>query len=221
MTERTLSPARAKAFYDRFGRKQDAQAFYEDAALDELVSHASLGTARTVFELGCGTGRLAVTLLRERLPEAAAYFAADLSTTMVRLAAERVRPFADRSVVLQIAGGRGFLPLADTSADRFVSTYVLDLLDEAAAAAVVTEAHRLLVPGGKLCVVGITPGRTVPSRLVMAAWALVQRISPAAVGGCRPIESVRLLPPSRWQIDHHQVVTSYGIASEVVVASKL
>jgi len=34
---RTLSHQQAKAFYDRFGAKQDSQAFYEDRAVQELV----------------------------------------------------------------------------------------------------------------------------------------------------------------------------------------
>ena len=33
-----LSRDEAKAFYDRFGAKQDSQGFYEDRALEDLVS---------------------------------------------------------------------------------------------------------------------------------------------------------------------------------------
>jgi hypothetical protein len=52
---KTLSHHEAKAFYDRFGARQDGQAFYEDGALQELVRHARFAHAREVVEFGCGT----------------------------------------------------------------------------------------------------------------------------------------------------------------------
>jgi hypothetical protein len=34
---RTLSHQQAKALYDRFGKKQDSQSFYEDIAINALI----------------------------------------------------------------------------------------------------------------------------------------------------------------------------------------
>ncbi|MEJ2728573.1 MAG: hypothetical protein P8185_08685 [Deltaproteobacteria bacterium] len=45
-----LTRSQARIFYDRFGKKQDTQAFYEDAALDDLIAHAE-----RVFEFGCSS----------------------------------------------------------------------------------------------------------------------------------------------------------------------
>jgi predicted RNA methylase len=45
-------------------------AFYEDVALD-----AAFDQVQMVFELGCGTGRLAFRLLMEHLPPTASYLA--------------------------------------------------------------------------------------------------------------------------------------------------
>ena len=58
-----LKHSAARAFYDRFGKKQDCQSFYEDPALDELIAHASFEDARSVFEFGCGTGKFAARIL--------------------------------------------------------------------------------------------------------------------------------------------------------------
>ena len=55
--DRTLDLEQARAFYDRFGARQDRQAFYEDA----------FERARGVPEFGCGTGRFAEVLVAERL----------------------------------------------------------------------------------------------------------------------------------------------------------
>ena len=89
----------AKAFYNRFGAKQDSQGFYEDAALAELVEHADFDEAEAVFEFGCGTGRFAEGLLEHHLPLTASYRGVDLSETMVGLARARVERFEDRAEV--------------------------------------------------------------------------------------------------------------------------
>lgn len=58
--------ADAKRFYDRFGAKQDLQ-FYEHAALDNLIANSNFEHASSVFEIGCGTGRLAKNLFEKHL----------------------------------------------------------------------------------------------------------------------------------------------------------
>jgi ubiquinone/menaquinone biosynthesis C-methylase UbiE len=82
---RTLTTAQAKAFYDRFGARQDAQSFYEDRAIDVLVVHGVFSTATSVFEFGCGTGRFAKRLLAQALPPEARYMGVDVSSAMVCL----------------------------------------------------------------------------------------------------------------------------------------
>jgi hypothetical protein len=62
-TDRMLSHEQAQAFYERFGKKQDWQRFFEDAAVADLIEHLALAQANSVIEFGCGTGRLAESLL--------------------------------------------------------------------------------------------------------------------------------------------------------------
>ena len=205
----TLSPTAAKAYYDRFGAKQDAQGFYEDAALERLVDAISPTDAAAVFELGCGTGRFAESLLRERLPPTTRYYAADLSSTMVALSRVRLRPFASRALVLQ-TGATFELPIRHASVDRFVSTYVLDILSPAETRKLLAEARRILRPGGRLGLVSITAGTTVSSTLVMRLWRGVHRLSPRLVGGCRPIELGSALPSSDWRVEHRSVLVRWG-----------
>jgi SAM-dependent methyltransferase len=86
----TLKPSEARSYYDRFGKKQDSQGFYEEPALDDLLAHARFGEAQKVFEFGCGTGRFGARLLAEYLPSSATYLGCDLSQTMIGLATERL-----------------------------------------------------------------------------------------------------------------------------------
>lgn len=215
----TFPPSEARRFYDRFGARQDRQLFYEAPALAVLLAHGDFAHARSVFEFGCGTGRLARELLDEHLPAAATYQGIDLSATMVALASERLAPFAARATVSRTSGDT-VLSCASGSVDRLLSTYVLDLLDEARIGSLLDEAHRVLVPAGLLCLAGITPGATRRSRVVMHGWNALFRLRPALVGGCRPLRVAGLVDPVRWQIEHREVVVAWGIASEVLVARR-
>jgi ubiquinone/menaquinone biosynthesis C-methylase UbiE len=213
-----LTPSQAKSFYDRFGNKQDAQAFYEDAALDDLVAHGVFETAGRVFEFGCGTGRFAYRLLTTNLSPTATYLGTDLSRTMIDISEQRLSTYAERAKVVQSDGSISF-PLPDHSVDRVVSTYVLDLLSEIDIQQSISEAYRVLIPGGKLCFVSLTHGVTFASRVVSALWSQLFRLHAPAVGGCRPIQLETLFNQRVWTIHYHHVVTQFGVPSEVLIAS--
>lgn len=219
-TGRLLSRTEARTFYDRFGSRQDRQGWYENAALDAVVALGAFGTSRSVFELGCGTGRFAARLLAAELPPEARYDALELSPVMARLAEDRLRAFAPRAQVRRYDGGTP-LPGTDAFYDRFLATYVLDLLSEPEIALVLGEARRLLRPGGLLCLAGLTHGVTPLSRLASGLWRLVHRTNPAWVGGCRPLRVAPLLASSLWRLRHNRTVVARGIASEVLIAERL
>lgn len=214
-----FGPDEAKRFYDRFGSLQDAQV-YERTALKRLVTAADFDHASAVFEFGCGTGRLAAQLLEDHLPEAARYVGVDISSTMIGIASRRLARWSERTTVSQV-DGTGSLPSADGSFDRFVATYVLDLLPDAAIANVLREAHRLLIRDGKLCVITSTAGTGPISHLISAAWMRLYRINPSLVGGCRSLQRRSWLDEGDWSVEHAEVVSSWGIASEIVIARPL
>lgn len=215
----TLSPQEAKRFYDRFGRKQDSQSFYEQKALDELVSHAAFEEAESVVEIGCGTGKLAARMLVEALPPSASYLGLELSSTMARLSRERMAPFGDRARCEEVDGTLPF-PVADASCDRFVACYVFDLLSQEDIRGTLDEAWRCLRPGGLLCVAGLTPGTTTASRLVSRSWAAIHRLRPSLVGGCRPIQLTAFLAEGQWTVVHRRDVVQFGVTSELLIAGK-
>ncbi|MEJ2087308.1 MAG: class I SAM-dependent methyltransferase, partial [Gammaproteobacteria bacterium] len=168
------------------------------------------------IELGCGTGRLAARLLGQYLPASASYVGVDISSTMVRLATERVAPWADRATI-HLTGGEPVYSRYGGPFDRFVSTYVFDLLSDEDIAAVLAAAHECLENGGRLCVAGLTEGSGL-SAITTKAWHLVRRIRPALVGGCRPLLLARHLPEDQWRIVFRQVVVNAMVPSEVLIA---
>jgi SAM-dependent methyltransferase len=212
-----LDQDRLRRFYDRMGAGQDSQGFYEDPALDALVRAGEFGAAGSVLEIGCGTGKFAARLLREELPEGARYLGTDMSGRMVELARARIAPWAGRARVEASDGG--FDPEAwDGPFDRVVLTYVFDLMDEDRIAAALGAIHGALAPGGRLCACGLTRGTGPVSRGASGLWSAIHRAAPYLVGGCRPLVLAELLPPRDWRVVHREVVVSWAIPSEVLVA---
>lgn len=185
-----------------------------------MVSLGDLAAAGAIFELGCGTGRLARRLLAEELPPQATYLATDISPRMAGIAGERLARWPERSRVAVLDPAAGQLPGGVGAFDRFIATYVFDLLDQVEARRLLAEAARLLSEDGLLCLVGITPGHRGPSRLVMGAWSRIAARFPRAVGGCRPIDARSLLDPGQWTVRADETVTRWGVSSQVVVAGR-
>ncbi len=211
--------AAIRGYYDRIGRGQDSQRFYEDRATNRLLELGEFGTARSVVELGCGTGRHARKLLGHHLPSSATYRGFELSARMTIIASGRLRQWAGRASAERIAGEPP-LPIVDGGADRFIANYVLDLMTPADARDWLAEAHRVLEADGLLGLVSITPGRGRVSGLVSDTWTRIWRRRPMLVGGCRPIELLHLLDEQSWTVAHREVVTTWAVSSEVVLARR-
>ena len=215
----TLSHQEARQTYDRIGSRQDSQRFYEDLATSRVLQYGDFTSAESVFEFGCGTGRFALRLFDEYLPDTAHYRGLEVSPRMVRLARTCLVRYSSRAEVILTEGD----PPVDESADaydRFISNYVFDLLSHEDIRAVLREAHRMLRPNGLLCLSGISSGTGFVSRIVMGMVSWIQSVRPSLVGGCRPVDLLPFLSKSEWQVQHHSKVVAFGISSEVLVAKR-
>lgn len=215
---RFLTPQQASRVYDRIGSFQDWQ-FYEGKPVRELVRLGSFHSAKAVFEFGCGTGAFAKMLLMTQLPPDSRYVGVDVSPRMIQLATSRLARWAGRAEVT-LSNGSPQLGEPDGTFDRFVSNYVFDLLAPQFAANLIGEAYRILRPGGKLCLVSASRGRSGLSRTLTKLWETVWQRKPEWVGGCRPIDLRQIVPAEKWTIEHHESVVSLAITSELLVASR-
>lgn len=215
-----LNREQVRAYYDRLGGKLDTQRFYEDPAIRKLLAHGRFESAKSVFELGCGTGRFVHELLSDHLPVTSTYRGCDLSPEMVRLTEEKISGFGER-VQIHLTDGSLSFDVPDASIDRFVANYVLDLLPHEDIEIAVREAYRMLEPGGYLCLVSLSYSPRPLSRLITAAWKGVHRLRPGLVGGCRPLHLEEFVSPRYWETLHHKVVVALGMPSEVLIAGKL
>jgi ubiquinone/menaquinone biosynthesis C-methylase UbiE len=116
-----------------------------------LTDQAGLGPGRRVLEIGCGTGNLA--LLAKRLHPQAEITGLDPDPQAL---ARARRKAASHGLALRLDQGfAGALPYADASFDRVLSSFMLHHLDEAERRRALSEAARVLKPGGSLHVVDI------------------------------------------------------------------
>jgi len=215
----TLTSDEAWRYYERFAVKQDRQGWYEDAALDWLVEHGNFEQANSVLEVGCGTGRFAARLIDGHLPGHALYLGLDISTRMLAIACEKLAGSGARLLQCDVTMA---LPVRDASADRLIVAYVLDLLSEAEARALVGEASRVLVPGGLLCLASLA--RSPSGGLAWVSswlWTMAQRLAPLRVGGCRPIDLAGMLEANVWHIEERTTVRPWSVASDALVARRL
>jgi len=215
----TLTHSQARDFYDGFGKRQDAQ-FYEEVAIRQLMEQANFEHAECIFEFGCGTGRFAAEILADVATDSVTYKAIDISSTMVALAQMRMAQYGARAQV-DTSDGKPVIREENEAFDRFVSNYVLDLLDRDDIAAVLNEAHRILKPGGLICLISLAHGNSVVGRLVESVWSWLYRIRPSLVGGCRPIQLGEFVGSPNWRVMHLDSVSSFGITSEILVAERL
>jgi len=206
-----------KRFYDRLGTRLDSQAFYEQSGLDVLIRYGHFESAHAVFEYGCGTGRLAKQLLQEYLPSDCHYTAIDISDNMIATTCKRLERWKERTCI-EVSTGSVVLDYDDDSFDRFVCTYVVDLLSDDDAFKLIEEARRVLRPDGLLCLVSIRPGDTWFSKMVMRVWHLIYKLNPILTGGCRPISLLVFIPEKKWDIINYQLISRYGVAIEIVIA---
>ena len=242
---RVISRTEALAVYDSNARtpkvSNDAESGYGGPASDALARLGGLDDDRELFivEYGCGRGALARALLRSRSEagKRTRFIALDQSAEMAARASENLAEFIERGVarVAVVPDGEPSAALAllteaerERGFDRFLSTYVLDLLGDDDIARVLRLARAVLRrDSGALCVAGITYG--VWAMPITVYWALrweAKRLwRPRDMGGCRPQDLARdHVLAGEWRVRAREIVLPRArpwMCSEVLVAEPL
>lgn len=203
-------------FFERGARGYDLQLPLERSALRLAAAMAGPLDGRVV-DLAAGTGALAAALVRRR-SGLQSLTLVDGSPAMLRRARARLDPVAPppRFIVADVRA----VPLPEGCADLVTMGYLLHLLDLPSRARALTEAHRLLRPGGRLVVVvhGSPQGWAGP--VYHAGWRLVRRVTPRGVVGHGPLaDAARIVADAGFDVRASRRVP--GVYwSEVVAADR-
>ena len=212
--EDTISTEAARCFYDQLGASHDAGARFERAAKAAGLTRLQLEPGLHVLNVGIGTGKEQQRIQQQIRPDGAAV-GIDLAPAMLGLARDRLP--TPGSHLLCEADAR-HLPFPPAAFDRVFSSYMLDLIPLADIVPILREIRRVLRPDGRFVGVSLTEGVSLSSRALVGAWKAFYRISPYALGGCRPVRLTYPLLKAGFARVEREVVVQLGMPSEVVVA---
>ncbi len=212
MSEKALSPERARRIYDRIGRVYGLAESFGGRAKEMVLQGLSPEPGMRLIDVGAGTGRDLLRLQRAVTP-GGRVIAVDVSMVMLRLTRAR-----SKAPVCQADARR--LPFAHETFDGLCCTYVLDLLPQGDIPLALEAFRRVLKPGGRLALASMTEGVTTLSRALISGWKTVYRLSPALCAGCRPLRLAPVVRAAGFEILTREVLVEFGFPSEVVVAAR-
>ena len=149
------------------------------ALAERVVAQATIGPEDVVVDLGAGTGLVALQVAGQ----AGFVTAVDRSPAMLaRLQAEaRLRGIAN---VATVTADIRSLPVPDESASVVVSNYAFHHLDHAGKELALSEARRVLKPGGRLVIADMMFGLSLGKRdreIIASKLVAIGRRGPAGI----------------------------------------
>ncbi len=105
-------------------------------------------------------------------------------------------------------------PFTPECFDVIVNCYMLDLLPESDIQKVLQEFRRILKPTGRLILLVMARQNWLIQRLWMALYSL----SPALVGGCRPVPLSSYLTTRAWRTERGEQISQSGFLSQLILA---
>lgn len=134
------------------------------------VRHAGLVPGEVVLDLGCGGG-IDTILAARKVGPTGRVIGLDLLDEMAARAGSSARAAGVDAWVEVRTGEMEAIPLGDHSVDVVVSNGVINLSPRKSRA--LAEIHRVLRPGGRLCVADLTVDDELPTEVLTndAAWA--------------------------------------------------
>ena len=204
----------ARRFYDRISRVYDLFTIaFERKYAERALERLSIREGEIALEIGFGTGHCLRRIARSVGPTGETH-GIDISAGMQQVAKKKLETTGLSERVELLCGDAARLPYGDSAFDAVFMSFTLELFDTPEIPLVLEETRRVLKPGGRIGVVGMSKEDGQSWMLRTYEW--VHKKWPKWVD-CRPIYVEQSLRASGYEIRHKDKVTLAGLPGEIVV----
>ncbi len=173
-----------KAFYNKIARVYDLLAEHSEAPVRKAgIEMLHVRQGQHILEIGFGTGHSLIELARSAGPSGKV-FGIDLSDKMVEIAQKLVEKENLEKRIELSCGDALHLSYEQESLDGIFMSFTLELFDTPEIPLVLSECRRVLKPGGRIVIVGMS--RVSPDGLMTEMFEWTHQHFPNYLD-CRPI----------------------------------
>jgi ubiquinone/menaquinone biosynthesis C-methylase UbiE len=209
------SKAEAQETYDRISRWYDLlEGIWEKKARDVGLQKLDVKEGEIVLEVGFGTGH-GIRALAQAVGESGRVYGIDLSHRMVHITQARVNEVGLSERVKLMRGDAEYLPFEAECFDAIFMSFTLELFDTPEIPKVLSECHRVLRSGGRICVVSLS--KLGGSNWMKELYEWGHRRFPKFLD-CRPIYVQTALIDAGFQILDATSMSLFGLPVEIVLA---
>ncbi len=209
--------ANARANYDRLSKWYDWLAEPSEGKCRQLgLQKLDVREGENVLEIGFGTGQ-ALLGIAQAIGNTGKAYGIDLSAGMFKIAQARVKEAGVSEKVELICGNATVLPVAGDFFHAIFLSFTLELFDEPDMCLVLGECQRVLLGGGRICVVALSK-RGKPNWMTkLYEWS--HQKFPELID-CRPIPVETVLAEAGFQILDVAEVSMWGLPVEIATVVK-
>jgi len=205
-----------RAFYNKISRVYDLLSERSEAPMRmEGLRLLKVKAGEHVLEIGCGTGHSLVALAKSVGPKGRV-FGLDLSEKMLMLAKANLARARMLNRARLRRGDAAHLPYPDASLDGVFMRFTLELFATPEIPVVLAECSRVLRPGGRLVVVGMSRNRGRDPLVGIFEWT--HKHFPNFLD-CRPIHVREAMELAGFNIERAQTKRMW-VPVEIVMGLK-
>jgi ubiquinone/menaquinone biosynthesis C-methylase UbiE len=213
----TRTKAQAKESYDRMSLSYDYFAgVFEQKYRNLALKRLNIAGGETILEIGFGTGQC-LKQMAEAVGETGRVYGIDISSGMLNVSRRRLEKAGLGERVELTCGDAIKMPYTDNEFDAVFMSFALELFDSPEIPQVLAETKRVLMPNGRLGVVGMSKeGGALP---LMRLYEWLHQVFPQYVD-CRPIYIRQSIESAGFGIQIRERVNLMGLPGEIIIGIK-